>query len=105
MVTAVAAADASHQRPSRLVQARHAVASASALNRGIGFGFQMNVDSSTAEIETAMRRPAASPATGPAIARASHHVTATAAIPLSAMSATTASGESPPVRAAAGASR
>jgi hypothetical protein len=65
----------------------------------------MNVDSSMAEHETAMRSPAARPATGPPIERASHHVTPTAAMPLSAISATTASGESPPVSAATGESR
>ena len=69
------------------------------------FGFQMNVDSSTAEVETAIASPATSPATGPPIERASHQVTTTAAIPANAISATTASGESPPVTSAAGESR
>ena len=71
----------------------------SALESAIRFGFQMNVDSSTAVAETAIASPATRPATGPPIARASHHVTATAAIPPSAISAVTASGESPPVSA------
>ena len=66
------------------------------------FGFQMNVDSSTAAVDSAMASPAASPASGPPMARASHHTTPTAAMPTSAMTATTARGESPPVRAAAG---
>ena len=69
------------------------------------FGFQMNVDSSTADAETAIASPATRPATGPPMSRASHHVTSTAAIPASAMRATTASGESPPVSSAAGDSR
>ena len=70
------------------------------------FGFQMNVDSSTAAVETAIARPATMPATGPAIERASHQVTPTAAIPASAMAATTASGSSPAApMSAAGASR
>ena len=88
-----------------MVQARQAPASAIALESAMRFGFQMNVDSSTAEVETAIASPATSPATGPPIERASHHVTRTAAIPASAMSATTARGESPPVRNAAGESR
>ena len=86
-------------------QARHAPASASALLSAMRFGFQMNVASSIEAIETAMRRPAANPASGPPIERASHHVTPTAAIPASAMNATTASGESPPFGRADGASR
>ena len=45
------------------------------------------------------------PLLGPPTDRASHHTTPTAAIPARAMTATTASGESPPVRAAAGESR
>ncbi len=65
----------------------------------------MNVDSSTAAGDTAMASPATIPATGPPIDLASHQVTSTAAMPASAMSVTTASGESPPVKAAAGASR
>ena len=73
-----------------------------ALDKAIRFGFQMNVDSSIADVETAIARPATTPATGPAIDRASHQVTTTAAMPASAMSATTARGESPPVRKAAG---
>ncbi len=68
------------------------------------FGFQMNVDSSTALADTAMRSPATAPATGPPIARASHHVTPTAATPASAIAPTTPSG-SAPVSAAAGARR
>ena len=85
-----------------VVQAYQAPASAIELDRAIRFGFQMNVDSSTADAETAIASPATSPATGPPIDRASHHVTRTAAIPARAISPTTASGESPPVRKAAG---
>ena len=66
------------------------------------------VDSSIAAGETARSVPATRPATGPAtrppIDRASHHVSATAAIPRSAMNAVTATG-SPLEMAAAGASR
>ena len=85
--------------------ARHAPANATALVRAIRFGFQMKVDSSIAEAETAINSPATMPATGPAMERASHHVTPTAAIPNSAICHVTASGESPPVNAADGASR
>jgi hypothetical protein len=69
------------------------------------FGFQMKVDSSTAAADAARAMPATRPATGPAIERASHQTTPTARIPVSAMRPTTASGESPPVSAAAGLSR
>ncbi len=69
------------------------------------FGFQMNVDSSTADDETAMSSPATNPATGPAMARPSHHVTPTAAMPARAIANVTANGESPPVSSAAGARR
>ena len=65
----------------------------------------MNVDSSIAAVETAMASPATRPASGPPMLRASHQVTTTAAIPARAMSVATASGESPPVRKAAGESR
>ncbi len=104
-MTAVAAAASSHQRARPVDQARHAPASARALLSAMRFGFQMNVASSIEAIETAMRRPAANPASGPPIERASHHVTPTAAIPASAMNATTASGESPPFGRADGARR
>ena len=87
-----------------MVHARHAPLRAIALDRAIRFGFQMNVDSSIAEAEIAIASPATTPATGPAIDWASHQVRTTAAIPASAMSVTTARGESPPVRKAAGAS-
>src|SRR5439155_505888 len=60
--------------------------------RALSFGFQMNVDSSTALVETAMRRAATTPATGPPIERASHQPTATARMPAMAISAVTASG-------------
>ena len=102
MVTAVPTAATSHQRRSPPDHARQAAASATALERAMRFGFQMKVDSSIAAADDAMSRPATRPATGPPIERASHHTTPTAAIPARAISATTASGESPPVRAAAG---
>jgi len=105
MVIAVPTAATSHQPGRRPVHARQAPASATALDSAIRFGFQMNVDSSTAAGEMAIASPATSPATGPATDRASHQVTPTAAIPASAIQATTASGESPPVSAAAGARR
>ena len=69
------------------------------------FGFQMKVEPSMAAAETARTRPAAAPPAEPAMARPSHHTTPTAAMPAKAISATTASGESPPVRNAAGLSR
>ena len=65
IVTAVPTAATSHQPGRRLVQARHAPASATALDSAIRFGFQMNVDSSTAAGEMAIARPATNPATGP----------------------------------------
>jgi hypothetical protein len=105
MVTAVAAAASSHHRARLVDQARHAAASATALESWIRFGFHRNVDSSIAAIDTAIRRPAAKPASRPPIERASHHVTPTAAIPARAMNATTLSGESPPLGRADGASR
>ncbi len=95
----------SHQRGRRVVHARQAPARAIALDSAMTFGFQMNVEPSTADVETASTRPATNPATGPPIDRPSHQVTATAAIPARAIVRTTASGESPPVRKAAGASR
>jgi hypothetical protein len=58
-----------------------------------------------AAIDTAISRPATKPASEPPIARASHHVTPTATTPASVMNATTASGESPPLGIAEGASR
>ena len=73
-----------------------------ALLRAMRFGFQMNVDDSIDVAETAAASPATAPATGPPITRASHQTTATAAIPARAIRVTTASGESPPVSAAAG---
>jgi len=105
IVTAVPAPARSHQRGCCAVRARHAPARAIELERAMRFGFQRNVDSSMAAIETAMTRPAISPAIDPAMDRASHQVTPTAAMPTRAISATTASGESPPVNAAAGARR
>ena len=63
-----------------------------ALESATRLGFQMNVDSSTAAGETAIRRPATKPAIGPPIDRASHHVTATAATPQTAIIAVTATG-------------
>ena len=79
-------------RASSADHARHAPANAIALVSATRLGFQMNVDSSTALAETAIRAPAANPAIGPPIDRASHHVTATAATPASAISAVTATG-------------
>src|SRR5687767_9034065 len=93
-----------HQPVFRVVHARHAPASATELVSAIRFGFQMNVDSSTALADTAIRKPAAAPAIEPPIERASHHVTPTAATPLSAIPATTPVG-SAPVSHAAGARR
>ncbi len=95
----------SHQRGRCVDHACQAPARAITLERAMRFGFQMKVDSSTADAETAIASPATSPATGPAMDRASHHVTSTAVMPPSAMSAVTANGESPPVSAAAGASK
>ena len=74
------------------MRARHAAASESAAKNPIGFGFQMNVDSSIAAGETARSAPAIRPATGPPIDRPSHHVSATAAIPSRARKAVTATG-------------
>ncbi len=105
IVTAVPAAATTHQPHAPPDHARHAPASAIALESAMRFGFQMKVDSSIAAAEIAIANPATSPAIGPAMARASHHTTPTAAIPANAMSVTTASGESPPVRNAAGLSR
>ncbi len=68
------------------------------------FGFQMNVDSSIALADTAITRAATSPATGPATDRARNQVTATAATPSRAISATTIVGFAPDSQAA-GASR
>ena len=64
----------------------------------------MNVDSSMAAGDDASRTPAIIPASEPPIARASHHVSATAPIPRSAMKVVTATG-SPFEIADAGASR
>ena len=47
--------------------ARQAPARATALESAMRFGFQMNVDSSTAAVDVAMTSPATSPATGPPI--------------------------------------
>ena len=104
-VTAVPRAATSHHHGRCVRHACQAPARATALDSAIRLGFQMNVEPSTAEVDMASSRPATRPATGPAIDRASHQVTATAAIPASAMTDTTASGESPPVRKAAGARR
>ena len=57
----------SHQRGEPPRQACHAPARATALARPMRFGFQMNVDSSTAAPDTARSRPATSPAHGPPI--------------------------------------
>ena len=104
IVTTSPTAATSHQRARPVVRARQAPASATALDRAIRFGFQMNVDSSIALAETAIMSAATNAATGPAIERASHQVTATAAVPASAISATTAVGFASDTNAA-GASR
>ena len=91
-----------YQRSRPLDQARQAAASVRALDRGTRLGFQMNVDSPIAAADTAIRPPATSPATGPAMERASHHVARTAPTPAAAMAATTAPGSASD-RAAAGA--
>ena len=71
-MTTHAAPATTHQRARPLVHARHAAASAIELASATRFGFQMNVDSSTALAEIAIRSPAIEPAIGPAIDRASH---------------------------------
>ena len=82
MVTAVPTAARSHHAGSARRPRSPGAPPARRRSRGaMRFGFQMNVDSSTAELETAISRPATSPATGPPIARASHHVTRTARDP------------------------
>ena len=88
-----------------VVQARQAPARAIALESAMRFGFQMNVDSSMADAETAIASPATSPrparrSTGPAT-RSRRRPRS----PPARSATTTASGESPPVSAAAGASR
>ena len=67
------------------------------------FGFQMNVDSSTAEVETAIASPATKPGHGPADRprQPPRHERPRRSRPARS-SAVTASGESPPVRNAAG---
>ncbi len=70
------------------------------------FGFQMKVDSSIADGRDGHQQPrATSPATGPPIARASHHVTPTAAIPESAISSDDGERRIAAGQRAAGASR
>ena len=54
IVTAVPMPATSHQPVAPPDHARHAAASATALERAMRFGFQMKVDSSTAAIETAI---------------------------------------------------
>ena len=103
-MTASPTAATSHHAARRVVHARQAPATAIAEESAMRFGFQMKVDSSTALAETAIRKPAIKPAIGPPIERATHHVTATAATPESAISPTTHVG-SPPPSHAAGASR
>ena len=95
----------SHHRALRRTHASRAPTSASALAAGMTFGFQRNVDDSTAVADVARTSAAARPATGPPIDRASHHVSPTATMPRTAMSATTIVGSEPPEIAAAGASR
>jgi hypothetical protein len=103
-VASVPNAATSHQAAARVRQACQAPATASALKKGIRFGFQMKVDSSTLAADTARRRAATRPAAGPAIDRASHHTIPTAATPRSAISPTTTVGLPAPSHAA-GASR
>ena len=71
-----------------------------ALDNAMRFGFQMNVDSSIALADRAITSAATMPAIGPEIERASHQVTATAATPASAISATTNVGCAPDTNAA-----
>ena len=104
ITTIAPSADSSHQRACRDRIAWSAAANAIADARGIRFGFQMNVEASMPAGETAISRPAASPAMGPATSRASHHTATTAPIPNSAISPVTTTG-SAPERYAAGASR
>ncbi len=104
IVAAWAAAARSHQRALRVVHARQAAVTASALVNCTRLGFQRNVDSSTAVAETAMRKPAVAPATNPPTARASDATSATASTPRTAISPTTIAG-SPLPSQAAGASR
>ena len=56
IVTAVPTAASTHQRRRPVVQAHHAPASAIELDRAMRFGFQMNVDSSTAEARDGHRQ-------------------------------------------------
>ncbi len=100
IVTTAAAPATTHQPARRVPQACQAAASAIELDKAIRFGFQMNVDSSTALPDTARRSAATMPAIGPAIARASHPVTATAITPPRAIQAVTAVGSAPETRAA-----
>ena len=94
--TAWAAPAASHQRGLRVVQARHAKAIASEAASGRRFGFQMNVEAAHRRGRGGGEQAGDSPATGPPIARPSHQVTPTAAIPPSAIHRTTAVGSVPP---------
>src|SRR2546426_8115987 len=96
MVTAIPAAATSHHRARCVVQARQAPANVTAEERAIRFGFQMNVDPSTAVADTQRSRAAAIPASGPAIARASHQVTVTATTPDKAISPATQDRSPPP---------
>ena len=103
IVIAIPTAATSHQPRRPPDHARHAPASAMALESAMRFGFQMKVDSSIAAADTAMSEPGHEPG---------HRSTDRARQPPrdsdrrdrrpSAISATTASGESPPVRKAAG---
>ena len=88
-----------------VVQARHAPASATALDRAMRFGFQMNVDSSIADAETAMTQAGHEPGDRPGDRpRQPPRRRPTAAIPARAISSVTASGNrrrtgTPPGRA------
>ncbi len=104
IVTIAPVAASSHHRGEPLRQARSAAAKASADATGMRFGFQMNVDSSIPDGETAARSPATAAATGPPIIRASHQVAATAPMPNRAIQPMTATGSGPNT-ATAGASR
>ena len=95
---------ATHHRACPVRLAITALPKASAAAAGMRLGFQMNVLSSMPAGETAASRPAAAPAIGPPMSRASHQAPATAAMPNSAISTVTATGSAAET-AAAGARR
>ena len=101
-MTTQAAPATIHHRGRPACHACQPAASAIELDSAIRFGFQMNVDSSTALAETAISSAATSPARRPRIAAPSQPVMATATMPPIAIQNVTAVG-SAPERAAAGA--